>query len=127
MLQTLPNISFIFSGSDQHMLIQMFENKDRPFYSFGQYMKLGRIPPQLYLEFIQNHFKKGKKMISDEDIMEVIEWCNYRTFNIQMVMNRLYSLDKRKIDDADVRMVKETILREKGEMYYTIRRLVTSG
>ena len=127
MLQTLPNISFIFSGSDQHMLMQMFENKDRPFYSFGQYMKLDRIPPLLYLEFIQNHFKKAKKRISDEDIMEIIEWCNYRTFNIQMVMNRLYSLDEKKLGDAEVRMVKETILKEKGEIYYTIRRLVTSG
>ncbi len=127
MLQTLPNISFIFSGSDQHMLMQMFENKDRPFYSFGQYLKIDRIPPDLYLQFIQKHFKKAKKTISDEDIMEIIEWCNYRTFNIQMVMNRLYSLDKKKIMEADVRKVKETILNEKGEIYYTIRRLVTSG
>lgn len=127
MLQTSPNISFIFSGSDQHMLMQMFENKDRPFYSFGQYMRLDRIEPKLYLEFIQSHFKKAKKRISEENILEIIEWCNYRTFNIQMVMNRLYSLDQKNIDEADVRLVKETILREKDEIYYTIRRLVTPG
>ncbi len=127
MLQTLPNISFIFSGSDQHMLMQMFENKDRPFYSFGQYMRLDRIEPNLYLAFIQSHFKKGKKKISDENIREIIEWCNYRTFNIQMVMNRLYSLDKKNLEIDDIRLVKETILREKDEIYYTIRRLVTPG
>jgi|TARA_R110000737_G_scaffold176050_1_gene201189 AAA+ ATPase superfamily predicted ATPase len=31
LLQTLPNISFVFSGSDQSMLMQMFENKDQSF------------------------------------------------------------------------------------------------
>jgi len=127
LLQTLPNISFIFSGSDQHMLMQMFENKDRPFYNFGQYMKLGRIEPELYLAFIQKHFKKAKRKISKDLILEIIEWCNYRTFNIQMVMNRLYSIDVKTITEAEVKMVKETILREKDEIYYTIRRLVSKG
>jgi len=127
LLQTLPNISFIFSGSDQHMLMQMFENKDRPFYNFGQYMKLGRIEPELYVAFIQKHFKKAKRKISKDLILEIIEWCNYRTFNIQMVMNRLYSIDVKTITEAEVKMVKETILREKDEIYYTIRRLVSKG
>ncbi|MFT4533937.1 MAG: hypothetical protein ACJA1A_002667 [Saprospiraceae bacterium] len=90
-------------------------------------MKLDRVLPLPYLDFFQSHFEKAKKKKSDEDIMEIMECCNYRTVNIQKVMNRLDNLEEKKLCDAEVRMAKETILKEDGEIYHTIRRLVTSG
>lgn len=127
LLQSLPNVSVIFSGSDQQMLIQMFEHIDRPFYEFGQYMRLGPIEADKYVEFIQDHFKKKKKKIETAEIYEILEWCNYRTMNVQILANRLFSNGKRTIHKVDIEDMKETILKEKEDIYYTLRRVVSKG
>lgn len=127
LLQSLPNVSVIFSGSDQHMLLQMFENINRPFYEFGQYMKLGPIAAEKYVVFIQDHFKKGKKKIQAAEIYDLIEWCNGRTHNIQVIVNRLYSAAIKDIKKEDVQRIKKIVIQEKEDIYYTLRRIVSKA
>lgn len=127
LLQSLPNVTVIFSGSDQHMLLDMFNNIDQPFYEFGQYMKLGPIDSDKYVDFIEAHFKKAKRQIDRGDLYNIIEWCNHRTMNIQILANRLYSLQTPKITQEDIHNMKETILKEKEDIYYTLKRVVSKG
>ena len=127
LLQSLPNITVIFSGSDQHMLLDMFNKIDQPFYQFGQYMKLGAIDSDKYVDFIEAHFKKAKRLIDRGDLYNIIEWCNHRTMNIQILANRLYSLNSKKITEEDILNMKETILKEKEDIYYTLKRVVSKG
>ena len=127
LLQSLPNVTVIFSGSDQHMLLDMFNNIDAPFYQFGQYLKLGPIDSDKYVDFIEAHFTKNKKKIDRGDIYNIIEWCNHRTMNIQILANRLYSLNRKKLSQEDLRSMKETILTEKEDIYYTLKRVVSKG
>ena len=127
LLQSLPQVSVIFSGSDQHMLTGMFDNIDRPFYDFGQFMKLGPIEADAYVDFIQSHFKKKKRKIPAEEVYNILEWCNYRSFNVQMIANLLYSLRKTSITEKDVWQVKKQILQEKEDLYYTLRRIMTKA
>ena len=127
LLQSLPNVTLIFSGSDQHMLLDMFNQIDRPFYEFGQYLKLGPIDSEKYVDFIEEHFNKHKRQIDRGDIYGFIEWCNHRTMNIQILANRLFSTQKKKISMKDINQMKETILKEKEDIYYTLRRVVSKG
>lgn len=127
LLQSLPNVALIFSGSDQHMLLDMFNQIDRPFYEFGQYLKLGPIDSDKYVDFIEKHFNKHKRQIDRGDIYSLIEWCNHRTMNIQILANRLFSTQKKKISIEDINQMKDTILKEKEDIYYTLRRVVSKG
>lgn len=127
LLQTLTNVTVLFSGSDQHMLLSMFNNLDRPFYNFGQYLKLGHIDSEKYVDFIQKHFKDNKKSIDKADLYDLIEWCNNKTMNIQMVANRLFSGKKRRIDREYIEKKKQLILKEKEDIYYTMRRILSKG
>jgi AAA+ ATPase superfamily predicted ATPase len=127
LLQSLPNVTVIFSGSDQHMLLDMFSNIDQPFYQFGQHLKLGPIDSDKYVDFIEAHFKKNKRKIERGDIYNIIEWCNHRTMNIQILANRLYSLHQKTITEADIQNMKDTILKEKEDIYYTLKRVVSKG
>jgi len=127
LLQSLPNVTIIFSGSDQHMLLDMFNQIDRPFYDFGQHLKLGPIDSDKYVDFIETQFKKHKRSIDRGDIYNYIEWCNHRTMNIQVLSNRLFSTQYKKITKEHISHMKETILKEKEDIYYTLRRLVSKG
>ena len=127
LLQTLPNVIVFFSGSDQHMLLSMFSSIDRPFYNFGQYLKLGPIDSEKYVNFIQQHFLDNGKSIEKADLYNLVEWCNNRTMNIQIVANRLYSGKKKKITTDIIQRKKELILKEKEDIYYTMRRILSKG
>ncbi len=38
------NVTYIFAGSERHLMSLIFEDKERPFYRFGKMMQLGPIP-----------------------------------------------------------------------------------
>lgn len=127
LLQSISNLSVIFSGSDQHMLLQMFDNVDRPFYNFGQYLKLDHIDAKVYSVFIQNHFSNGKKKIDEDIIDELLKWSDYRTYNVQLTFNRLYSVSNRTVTTQNVKEVKTALLKEREDVNYMLRRIISKG
>ena len=66
------NISYIFSGSNRHMLLQMFSDKSRPFYRLCETMKLVRIGKTDYVSFIQKQAKVKWKREIENDALELI-------------------------------------------------------
>ena len=46
-VQQNPNIHFIFSGSNKHLLLSMFSNYGRPFYQSGEIMYLNRLNSEI--------------------------------------------------------------------------------
>jgi uncharacterized protein len=73
-MQYSKNVSYIFSGSNRHMLISMFNNKNRPFYNSCEIIKLDRITKESYTEFIQNAAKtKWNKPLELEVLNKIFE------------------------------------------------------
>jgi hypothetical protein len=52
-MQYSKQVSYIFSGSNRHLLLSMFNNKNRPFYNSCEIIKLERISADDYRLFIQ--------------------------------------------------------------------------
>jgi len=55
-MQIHKNINYIFSGSSESMIREIFERKSSPFYHFGYLMLLGRIPDQEFARFLNDNF-----------------------------------------------------------------------
>jgi hypothetical protein len=49
-------VSYVFLGSKRHLMEEIFQNKNRPFYRFGKHFPLGKIPEGEFAEFIQARF-----------------------------------------------------------------------
>lgn len=60
-LQHHQNINYVFMGSVESMMSQIFEDKKSPFYHFGQLMPLDKIPYQDFLEYISKGFSNKTK------------------------------------------------------------------
>jgi len=55
-IQYHKNINYLFLGSAESLMKQIFENKKSPFYHFGQLFTLNKIPYENFYIFLQNRF-----------------------------------------------------------------------
>ena len=89
--QQQERVSYCLYGSKRHMMLDIFNNSNSPFYRFGQLLFLNKIPKEEWMPFIVNTFEKSGKYISDEfasricDVTECHSWylqqCCYFVWN----------------------------------------------
>ncbi|MDR0871869.1 MAG: ATP-binding protein [Prevotellaceae bacterium] len=100
-IQFLPNVKFIFAGSRQHLMGEIFLSAKRPFYQSTQIMSLGVVDKERYYQFANEHFSKNKFTISAECFEYIYTKFEGHTWYVQAVLNRLYEYCK-KIDNIEV-------------------------
>ena len=124
-IQRCPNASFIFSGSQRHLMSKMFLSPSRPFYQSVVPMSLEPIPFDRYWEFAESQFaKNGGRRITQDVVEEVHSRFLGVTANVQRIMNILYMktpaggvCTKDMVDPAV-----DTYLRMSSEAYETLLR-----
>ncbi|MBQ3844517.1 MAG: ATP-binding protein [Bacteroidales bacterium] len=89
------NAGFIFSGSRQHLMAEMFNSPQRPFYQSTEFMNLQPIPEDAYYEFASRFFEAKKGCLSQEVFHDIYQRFDGYTWYIQLMMNRLYEGNKR--------------------------------
>ena len=89
-VQRLAGVRFIFSGSDQHILTEMFTNAGRPFYRSTQSFQLSFIDPALYTEYIESKFKKARRKISKEALDYILSATEGETLAVQLLCNAIF-------------------------------------
>lgn len=127
LVQQYPSISFIFSGSNKHMLETMFTSPARPFFGSADMMNLQNIPAKEYGEFIQKHFATGDIGITDDQIDEILNWCRYHTFYVQYFCNRLFGTGKGIITREILNKVKIDILESFSASFHTYSKILTKS
>jgi hypothetical protein len=56
-MQYHKNINYVFLGSQESLIREIFEKKKSPFYHFGYLMTLNRIPAREFRSFLETRFK----------------------------------------------------------------------
>ena len=127
LIQFIPNLRLIFSGSQQHLLSDMFMSPQHPFFNSSQIMRLGEIPRDVYLDFANRFFGRQNRMMPDC----VFEWLynlvNGQTWYIQKTLNRLYRMKDRAIDRQLVAEAIDMILAEQEISYQNSYNLLTEN
>ena len=90
-MQRLGNVRFIFSGSEPHLLSQMFATKARPFYRSGSTIVLERIPEPVYRDFATGLFKLYGKTISDDAVTSLYQMVDGYTYFLQKTLSYAFS------------------------------------
>jgi uncharacterized protein len=79
-------VSYIFSGSNRHLLLQMFNQRSRPFYHLCQIMPLSRIDESEHIQFIQKAAKKcWGKVLQDAVIRKILTVSECHTYYINVI------------------------------------------
>ncbi len=126
-IQTLKNITFIFSGSHKHLLLEMFNSAKRPFFSSTHTISLNSIPGEKYSAFIQKLFESNKKKIEIAAIDFILDWTRTHTYYTQALCNKVYSLNKNNITKELVFHACDSLLKEQEGVFFQFRNLLTSS
>ena len=124
-IQQLTNTTFIFSGSQKHLLLSMFSNYGRPFYQSSEILNLGKIEKETYKSFIQGKFEKGKIDIDLAALEIIMKYTKAHTFYVQYLCNKLYSSNNKEINSEIVADTLLKILDENEVVYFNYKKLLT--
>jgi len=89
-IQTQTHIGYIFSGSEESVMLSMIRDRKRAFYKLGRIMELGPIERNAYANFILGWLNKGGFTINDDDLQRVFEIGNDVPYNIQRLCNVMW-------------------------------------
>ena len=91
-IQQHENIGYIFSGSEQSVMLSMIQDKKRAFYKFGRIMGLGPIDRGYYTDFIYNWLQKGGYKVKKRDLQKIFELGRDVPHSIQRLSYNLWEL-----------------------------------
>jgi AAA+ ATPase superfamily predicted ATPase len=125
-IQFLPNVHFIFSGSKQHVMQEMFASSKRPFYQSTQLLTVGAIDRDKYADFAIHYFTRHNRQLSHEVFETIYDRFDGHTWYIQNILNRLYGYD-RDVDEELVAYATEQIISEQSYSYADLLRTYSPG
>lgn len=91
-IQHCSNTAFLFSGSKQHTISQMFHSKARPFYQSAQMMELAPLDLDIYCDFATRLFEERDKRLGRNVVEQVYNTYAGTTWYLQMMMNELFAI-----------------------------------
>ena len=110
-IQFLPNVYFIFAGSKQHIMTDMFLSAKRPFYQSSQMVSLPLIDVCEYQSFANRWMKKKELSFSDRTFGFLYDSVDGQTWYIQDILNRLYQ-NAREITTDEIDAVMQELVDE---------------
>ena len=101
-IQFVPNVYFIFAGSKQHMMSDIFLSPERPLYQGAQIVNIKEIDEHVYYGFSNALFQKRGQLLPGSVFHYLYNKVDGQTWYVQATMNRIYSNQTGEISNADV-------------------------
>ncbi len=126
-IQQLTNVQFLFSGSSNHLLQQMFYSAKRPFYQSVEVLVLGKINSEIYAYFIKDLFESFNKKVSDEAVSHLLNFSDNYTYYTQAICNQAFSKIESELSLQEVNHITETFIEGRKEDYQNVLRLLSNN
>ena len=126
-MQQCPNVRFIFSGSKQHLMSDIFNSPKRPFYRSTDKMTLEAIPESVYYAFAERWLQKAGTHMPEEIFHDIYTRASGYTWYIQYMLNRLYEMRPKVVEEADVMACLNYIVQREEEDYRKMYSMLTNN
>ena len=118
-IQKQTRIGYIFSGSEQSVMLAMIRDRKRAFYKLGRIMELGPIDRRTYTKFVLDWLKKGGYTVDADDLKRIFEIGNDVPYNIQRLCNVMWdrAMEIKKINPALIEKLPVIIAQQDSPHY----------
>jgi len=116
-VQGVKNIQFIFSGSSNHILQEMFNSPQRPFYQSTEVMVLDKISKSTYAEFINTLFARYGKTIDQDAVDHILEFTEVYTYYTQVISNQAFSKTEKKLNHNESAIITHNYIENRKSDY----------
>ena len=126
-IQFIHNVHFVFSGSKQHLMYEMFGSPKRPFYQSTAMLTLLPLHEEVYYDFASRWFEARKGSLSREVFRQLYHLFDGYTWYLQSVLNRLYETERHVTDYQQVGDAILSILNDKASQYEMMMTFLTDN
>ena len=128
-IQKQEHIGYIFSGSEQSVMLSMIQDPKRAFYKLGRIMRLGPIERDAYTRFIMEWLEKGGYKAGAADIRRIFEIGRDVPYNIQRLCHTLWetALESKTVDAEMIENLPVVIARQDSAHYEIIWQTATQA
>ena len=117
MAQQTKAISFIFSGSNRHLLNELFEDRNRPFYKLCERITLDRISEEKYIPHIQAAAKtKWKMHFSAEELSAIFNKSQRHPYYVNLLCSRLFTKKEKPNIEEINRLWSQYVIEERSNV-----------
>lgn len=109
--QKSTHVAYVFSGSNRHLMEQMFFDKKKPLYKICDHIKLERINDTDYRPYIQFAAdKKWRKKLSDLSLEKILLLSELHPYYVNKICSLLWQLDNPPSEQEVVSVWKQFVL-----------------
>jgi hypothetical protein len=119
-IQQHSNICYLFSGSQQHLITEMFNSNNRAFYKLAESFPLGKIETKNYIPWVRNLFSRKNVHLPVELIEEIVAKFENHPMYIQNFLFHLWEEPAKKGFSTDIINKVENVIVEKRSLEHTI-------
>ena len=94
--QLHSSVCYCLYGSKRHMLLDIFNNYEMPFYKFGDILFLQKIQEDEWVKFISSRFEKSNKHISEELCRKITGMSQCHPYYTQQLSQQVWLRTARK-------------------------------
>ena len=121
-IQGHSHICYIFSGSQQHILTEMFGSGKRAFYKLADSFPVGKIATKHYIPWIQDLFKEKKVSIDKSLAENIVERFDNHPMHIQNFLFHLWGAsgdgsDNEELSEDLIARIENNIIQSKELEY----------
>jgi len=120
--QNHRNVSYIFMGSKTHLMRDIFNNPNRPFYKSGKHYPLGKIDPEELSTFAEKKFSHQKIAIGKNELNILFNATECPPYYFQMLCHVLWELclGKKIIVEDDINRALEILVSRESSVFIAI-------
>lgn len=126
-IQFLPNVHFIFAGSVQHIMSEMFLSPQRPFFQSTQLLSLSPISMPAYYQFASSWFHRKGGSLAESAFAYAYNLVDGQTWYVQSILNRLYENFKDVAENAQIAYALSIIMDENEATYQGLLSMLTDN
>lgn len=116
-IQFLPNVYFVFSGSQLHMMEEMFLSANRPFFQSSLVMSLPCIAESRYLSFANRLLSSQKREVDVDTFTYIYSQADSVTWYVQAILHGIYEHRDEQINKDLVDEVIQELIEEQAMAY----------
>ena len=116
-IQFLPNVYFVFSGNQQHMMQEMFLSANRPFFQSSLVLSLPCIKESVYREFANRLLSSQHRVIDESVFSYIYQQSGSVTWYVQAILHGIYEHGSYGITKSLVDEVIQELIEEQAMAY----------
>lgn len=119
-IQFLPDVHFIFAGSQRHMMADMFVSPRGPFYNSTDIMSLSVIDRDKYRSFAKSFFAEVGEPFDDATFDVIYDQFGGVTWYVQSVLNRVWQNGEGLRSEEDVNYAVIDLVEDRSLIFHDL-------